>query len=140
MNATVRLSKADMNKLMNKLAPIKVDGMIRRSLYKSSQFIAGWIKTKRLTGPRPKYLGVVTGRLRASITATPAIKTGSGYKTSIGTNVVYGRIHELGGKTGRGYGVKIPPRPFLRPAIEDKGNIRGVENDLKRSIDKLLRS
>lgn len=33
--------------------------------------------------------------------------------------VPYARIHELGGKAGRGGAVKIEPRPYLKPGFED---------------------
>lgn len=31
----------------------------------------------------------------------------------VGTNVVYGPIHQFGGKTGRNYATEIEPRPYL---------------------------
>jgi hypothetical protein len=34
----------------------------------------------------------------------------------VGASVVYSRIHELGGWTGRGHRTYLPPRPSLRPA------------------------
>ena len=116
----------------------KVDQVVQGSLTKSVQYLAGWVKDRRLSGPRLTYLGVVTGRLRSSITGFPVIKTGDGYRATIGTNVVYGRIHEMGGRTGRGYAVKMPARPFLRPAIEDRVNIQGVVDDLTRTINRVL--
>lgn len=36
----------------------------------------------------------------------------------IGPTAVYSRIQELGGMTGRGGRVKLPARPYLRPAVE----------------------
>lgn len=32
---------------------------------------------------------------------------------TVGTNIIYGRIHQLGGMAGRGRKVPIPARPFL---------------------------
>ena len=134
------IKKADVDKLLKKLDPQQRDGVIRQSLTQSAIFIAGWIKNKRLSGPRPQYLGVRTGRLRSSITATPAQKEGNTYFARIGTNVVYGRIHEYGGMTGRNHSVNMPKRPFMRPAVEDKANRQSVLTDLKRNIDKQLES
>lgn len=37
----------------------------------------------------------------------------------IGTNKIYGAIHQLGGKAGRGRKVKIPARPYLVVQDED---------------------
>ena len=39
---------------------------------------------------------------------------------SIGTNVVYARIHQYGGKAGRNHKVIIPARPFIPISKEDK--------------------
>lgn len=76
-----------------------------------------------------------TGRLRNSITHKVKIQ-GDKVVGTIGTNVVYGRIHELGGEIfprkakalkfnipGVGWRtvkkVTMPARPYLRPALED---------------------
>jgi len=57
---------------------------------------AGYIvarKTKlKMSGPRPRYLGVISNRLRSSW-AVVAI----GQRVAVGTNVVYARIHQEGG-------------------------------------------
>jgi phage virion morphogenesis protein len=37
----------------------------------------------------------------------------------VGTNVEYGRIHQLGGKVGRNHAVTLPPRPYLGLSDED---------------------
>jgi phage virion morphogenesis protein len=43
---------------------------------------------------------------------------------SVGTNIVYGAIHQFGGKTGRGRTVEMPSRPFLPDSGElDWGEI-----------------
>ncbi|WP_334087130.1 phage virion morphogenesis protein [Helicobacter typhlonius] len=39
---------------------------------------------------------------------------------SIGTSVVYARIHQYGGKAGRNHKVIIPARPFIPISKEDK--------------------
>lgn len=55
-------------------------------------------KTKYLTGPRPEKIGVVGGRLRSSI-ATKTVQDGNIISTTIGSNLIYAAIHELGGIT-----------------------------------------
>jgi len=44
----------------------------------------------------------------------------------IGSNVIYSRIHQLGGMAGRGHKVKIPARPFLLVQDQDWGTIKNV--------------
>lgn len=41
-------------------------------------------------------------------------------KAEVGTNRVYARIHQLGGKAGRGRKVTIPARPYLGVSSEDR--------------------
>ena len=47
----------------------------------------------------------------------------------IGTNKVYGAIHQLGGKAGRGHKVNIPARPYLKVQEEDWVEIRAAISD-----------
>ena len=117
--------------LLFKLKEGKRPSVIKRSLFAGAVLIAGWSKEKRLSGPRPRYLGVVTGRLRSSIAASRTERIGNTFISRIGTNVKYGRRHELG--IGR-----MHARPFLRPAIEDKGNRREVLNILLDNINEGL--
>ena len=44
----------------------------------------------------------------------------------IGTPAIYGRIHQLGGKAGRGHKVTIPARPFLGVSKEDENVIHAI--------------
>ena len=88
---TYNVSIKGVEELIAKLkAPQKV---LKKGLHEAGTYIAGWIQENRLTGPRPQFLGVKTGRLRASITSQPD----GDYQEKIGTNVVYARIHEFGG-------------------------------------------
>jgi phage gpG-like protein len=99
-------------------------------------------KSHYLTGAALK---VQTGRLRSSVTKDPtsgATVSGDSYGVKIGTNVVYGRVWELGGAFKipahtriitkvfgrdvaptpvhvRAYVRNVKARPFLRPAIRD---------------------
>ena len=86
----------------------------------------------------PGNLRVRTGRLRQSIRSDTTLE-GDTVVGSIGSNVVYAAIHELGGvvqaraskyltfRTAEGdwtsaTQVKIPARPYLQPAIEENWN------------------
>lgn len=126
----VKINMREFEKLMRKLdAPTK-DTVIHRSLLLGSQHIAGWVKKYRLTGPRPKYLGVRSERLRSSITGGRVKKLGTSYTATIGTNVKYARKHE--------YGIGIKARPFLRPALKAKNNIIFVIETLRKKINQAI--
>ncbi len=141
----------DIMKLLKKLEAVSRRDVIEQSLYQGGLHIAGWIKNNRLTGPRPAFLGVVTGRLRSSIATSRPDTIGNTYFVRIGTNVEYARIHEFGGtitpkkgkylkfKTLDGFwhsvtSVNIPARPFLRPGIQDEENKQWVLDNLKENI------
>jgi len=63
---------------------------------------------------------IESGRLMNSIAAQA-----SAAEVAVGTNVVYGAIHQLGGKAGRGRKVTIPARPFL--AIQEEDSVEIAE-------------
>jgi len=82
-------------------------------------------KEKYLSGGSSDVLKVVTGRLRASI-ATTVLKDSDTVYGRIGTNVIYGAIHEYGGPIRRKGGsvFYMRKRPFIRRAVEDeKGSL-----------------
>ena len=134
MSIEMQINSQDIERLLRKLDPAKSDVVIRKSLYESAQYIARWVKDKRLTGPRPKYLGVISDMLRGSIHATPTERNGNTYKARIGSRgVPYARAHEFGYPPRN-----LPARPFLRPALEDRKNIAGVKADLVNRINVML--
>lgn len=75
-----------------------------------------------------KKILIDTARLMKSITSK-----GFRDRAEVGTNVIYGAIHQLGGQAGRGLKVTIPARPYLMVQDEDWAEIRKVvENYLVR--------
>ena len=93
------------------------------ALHKASLEVAGrakfYIRGKRRTNP-PELLGVVTGRLRQSITGR--VEQRGPYTVGVvgPQRVTYAAIHEFGGSsTFHGRAVYIPPRPYLAPALRD---------------------
>lgn len=65
---------------------------------------------------------------------TAILKNSIGYEASrkavvVGTVEIYGAIHQLGGKAGRGKKVKIPERAYLGISEDDKDEIRGTVED-----------
>jgi phage gpG-like protein len=79
---------------LDKLGPaiIKAAG---RGLDIGLRLVAREVEERYLMGPRPERLGVVTGRLKGSIT-TSVRASGAGIVGKIGTNVPYGAYHEFG--------------------------------------------
>jgi hypothetical protein len=58
------------------------------------------------------------------------------WQGKVGPDVVYGRIHELGGWTGAGHRTYLPPRPSLGPAWRIvRPTVRPrFEHELKKAI------
>lgn len=121
------------NDLINRLESATKEEVIKKSLYSGALLLSRWSKENRLTGPRPQFLGVRTGRLRSSIIGSPAQKNGNVYTSKIGTNVIYGPVHEYGSSKRN-----IPARPFLRPALQDVNNQKNILNILTNNIKEAL--
>lgn len=146
-------------KLLNKLSAASQDRTIKRGLKTSAIFIVGWVREKRLTGTdgAHRILRVDSGRLRGSIHNSRVVKRGGIYVAPIGTRVKYAKIHEFGGtilpKRGRFLSwvdrgtkkrifarkVKMPARPFLRPALRDRKNRQEVLEILTHEITKAMK-
>lgn len=89
-----------------------------------------WEQSKRAKATGGRTL-VDTARLRSSL-ARRAFPD----RADVGTNVIYARIHQLGGKAGRGHAVKLPPRPYLGISDEDEKAITEiVETAVGRCIE-----
>jgi phage virion morphogenesis protein len=65
-----------------------------------------------------------TARLRNSIDSAVA-----GDTVFVGSNVVYSRIHQMGGMAGKGRKVKIPARPYLGVSKEDWKEVEDTIKD-----------
>lgn len=65
-----------------------------------------------------------SGRLRSSIDYAV---TQDG--VLVGSNVEYARIHQMGGKAGRGRKVTIPARPYLGISKEDREEVEALITD-----------
>ena len=50
-------------------------------------------------------------------------------KVMVGSNLPYARIHQLGGKTGKGHKVDMPARPYLGVSEEDMDEVRETMAD-----------
>ncbi|SBW13036.1 Phage virion morphogenesis protein [uncultured Alphaproteobacteria bacterium] len=54
---------------------------------------------------------------------------------SVGSNMAYARIHQLGGKAGRGHAITFPARPYLGVDDADAAMmVETVEGFLRRAI------
>lgn len=62
----------------------------------------------------------ISGSLRGSVDDWLHVQHGAGiYEVRVGpVDVVYSRIQELGGRAGRGHMTYLPPRPYMRPALD----------------------
>lgn len=71
--------------------------------------------------PTPSQPGeppaLVSGSLMRSIAVEGPTGIAGTFRASVGPTLIYGRIQELGGVTGRGHASHLPARPYLRPAL-----------------------
>jgi phage gpG-like protein len=68
----------------------------------------GYIQSRKLSSKGPETLGVVTGRLRRSMSRVKAIMGAGGVLSGIGSNVSYAGAHEFG------FNGTVQVRPFMR--------------------------
>lgn len=71
----------------------------------------------------------VTGRLAASVVTFVTPK-----QASIGSNLIYARIHQQGGMAGRGRAVSIPRRAFIGVGVSHAQEIEGAAVQLIAAI------
>lgn len=60
----------------------------------------------------------ITGRLDESVRVTQRHREPGRAEDHVAPTAVYARIQELGGWTGAGHQTYLPPRPYVRPAVE----------------------
>ena len=72
-----------------------------------------------IMGKAVRNAPVLTSALRNSFRVESRI-TGSGAEAEVGPHVIYGRIQELGGFTGRGHRTRIKGKFYLSNAVEQK--------------------
>ena len=77
----------------------------------------------------------LSGTLKRSIDHATVEKNMKVVAVAVGTDVDYARIHEFGGKTGRGHAVTIKARPYLRPALDE--NRDKVKNEIAGALREL---
>lgn len=61
-----------------------------------NQATKGYIQQNKLSQKGPRTLGVISGRLRQSASATPSKISGNVVASSLGSNVKYAAFHEFG--------------------------------------------
>jgi len=106
----------------------KLTQAFTRGMYSAALLVERRAKEK-LSG---EVLHVRTGRLWSSVTSSVSETMGGEMEGRVGSNVVYARIHELGGVTGRHHATTIPARPYLRPSAEEQ--IPEIRDVLGREI------
>jgi len=77
-----------------------------------------------------------TGSLKRSIREEVTREVG-GVRAVVGTGLIYSRIHEYGGRAGRGHAAVIPARPYLEPALDAKH--REIFELIAREFGKILK-
>jgi hypothetical protein len=130
--------------------PEELPKAIKRGMDRSLQVVAGRIVENRLSGKGPyppslHRLGEVTGQLRRSVRAEPAVIAGSEVTGAIGTPVIYGAVHEFGfqgtvrGKGGKPRQMNMPERaPFRTGITENTDYIVGeISSEINKSLENI---
>lgn len=130
------LSKAghklgDTQALMESVGDALVSGTLKRFDAEEEPTGKKWPKSKRAAKEGGQTL-TDKAFLRRSIdyAATPE-------KVMVGSNLPYARIHQLGGKTGKGHKVDMPARPYLGVSESDLDDVRAAMADFLAGIFKV---
>lgn len=79
------------------------------------------VRAKLGGGPAPSPPGSPparrSGDLQDSVVVLPGVETVGYAEAIMGPDIVYGRIHELGGDTGRNHATHLDKRPYLTPSV-----------------------
>lgn len=113
----------DTQALMESVGDALVSGTLKRFDDEEEPTGKKWPKSKRAAKEGSQTL-TDKAFLRRSIdyAATPE-------KVMVGSNLPYARIHQLGGKTGKGHKVDMPARPYLGVSKEDMEEVRETMAD-----------
>lgn len=100
MKTTMKITETASKMLKRAIAEPVLAGLAK-TMDAQNQFTIGEIRRfNRGAGPYPvgqHRLGHRSGRWSGSLNAPPAVVTGSKVASTIGSNIVYARIHEFGG-------------------------------------------
>lgn len=122
---------SDIRGLMTNIGAAMKGQTIRRFQTASDPDGKSWEAVKNPRKGKASPL-VDTGRLRNSISFSVGESD-----VHVGSNAEYARIHQLGGKAGRGRKVTIPARPYLGLSEEDRQEIEAlVKSHMEGSFKK----
>ncbi|HJA79948.1 MAG TPA: phage virion morphogenesis protein [Candidatus Desulfovibrio intestinavium] len=93
------------------------------------------------TGKKWKPSARATAEGGQTLTDTATLRRSIEYATTsdkvmVGSNLRYARIHQKGGKTGKGHKVDMPARPYLGVSAEDMDEVRAVMTDFLKGAFK----
>lgn len=109
--------------LMKSVGDALVSGTLKRFQDEEEPTGKKWPKSKRAAKKDGQTL-TDTALLRRSIDYATTSD-----KVMVGSNLPYARIHQKGGKTGKGHKVDMPARPYLGVSEEDMDEVRETMAD-----------
>lgn len=120
---------ADHQALMNSVGEALVSGTSDRFQKEETPAGEKWEPSGRAWSE-----GVEDGGFGQTLTDTARLKKSIDYAATsdlvmVGSNVVYARIHQLGGQTGKGHKVTMPARPYLGVSKADMEEVKSILHD-----------
>ncbi len=131
LSITVKGSK-ELQAILSRISPKDNPAWVSRALVNGALLVQKIAAEEKILrgGSGPPVDGILTSRtgtLRRSIAVD---RTNVPRSISVGTGLIYGLVHELGGKFH-------PPRPFLTPALEDSAE--RITDIFEKELDRELR-
>ena len=113
----------DTQALMESVGDALVSGTLKRFQDEEDPTGKKWPKSQRAAKKDGQTL-TDTALLRRSVDYAATSD-----KVMVGSNLPYARIHQKGGKTGKGHKVDMPARPYLGVSEEDMDEVRETVAD-----------
>lgn len=122
---------AQRRNLLNAVGETLVDGALERFEKEEDPEGKKWEPSARAW---EQGLKSRRGRMGKTLQKTGRLRSSIDYATTqdsvlVGSNVEYARIHQEGGKAGRGHKATIPARPYLGISKADREDVEAVIQD-----------
>lgn len=120
---------ADRKLLMDSIGESLVSGTLDRFQNEETPEGEKWEPSDRAWSE-----GIQDGGFGQTLSDTGILKKSIDYASTssmvmVGSNVPYAKIHQLGGKAGRGHKVTIPARPYLGVSTADMEEVKATMAD-----------
>jgi hypothetical protein len=134
MSRSIRVDVRGVQEVVKALEDVR--NAVPENTLKAMDIIGAHVSTHvKLHKLSNQVLHVRSGNLRRNVNHQVVLEVGGEIAVVVGVRdtVPYGRIHELGGKSGHNLSSVIPARPYLKPSVDE--NEQFIMDTINRGTD-----